>query len=64
MGKVAYTTEGAAKAASVSHHAIKVAIQEDRLVARVLGATTIVEKSDLRDWIRSLPAFSPGRATS
>jgi hypothetical protein len=55
MSKVAYTTIEAAKSASVSHHAIKVAIKEDRLIARMLGDTILVERSDLRDWVRSLP---------
>jgi hypothetical protein len=57
MLKVAYSTSEAAAAASVSEHAIRVAIKAGDLVARSLGDTILVAHPDLTAWVLSLPPF-------
>lgn len=57
MIKVAYSLPDAACAASVSEHAIKVAVKAGDLIARILGDTMIVEHSELVNWVLSLPTF-------
>lgn len=51
MDRLAYGIRSAAEAASVSEHAIKVAVKEGLLLTRVYGANRVILHTDLQDWL-------------
>ncbi|WP_166789310.1 MULTISPECIES: hypothetical protein [unclassified Cryobacterium] len=52
---IAYTVQGAASAASVTEHAILVALKENRLVARDMEGVRIILRTDIQAWLEGLP---------
>jgi hypothetical protein len=57
-GKLAYTIPDAVRASGISPSALYLAIGRGDLRARKSGARTIILDSDLRSFLRSLPAFT------
>ena len=60
---VAYNPAGAAIAAGRSRSRIFLAVKNGELIARKDGRATLIEASELRRWIRSLPTIDSGPAT-
>ena len=61
MGQIAYNIKSAASATSLTEHAIKLAIREDRLIARELDGMMLILRTDIQGWLESLPRVSAGK---
>ena len=59
-GKIAHTILEAVKATGLSRSMLYVAIARGALLARKCGARTLILDSDLRRFLRSLPALAEG----
>ena len=57
MGRVAFSIQDAATAASVPMHIIIKAIQDQHLVAREVEQEPIIIRTDLEKWANGLPLF-------
>lgn len=55
MPKLAYGITEAAEAASVTEHAVRVAINESSLSTRNLNGVSLILRSDLQAWLEALP---------
>lgn len=51
---IAYTIEGTARAASVTEHAVKAAINTGALPVRQVGESTIVLATDIQLWLEGI----------
>lgn len=51
MDRLTYGIRTAAEAASVSEHAIKVAIREGALTTRTYGENRVILHTDLQEWL-------------
>jgi hypothetical protein len=59
MGDVAYTIGQAAASAEVQESDILGAIRSGSLAAHVVRQKAIILRSDVREWVRTLPDYSP-----
>jgi excisionase family DNA binding protein len=62
--KVAFTIKEAASASGLSRSLLYVAIGRGALRARKCGARTLILDTDLRRFLRSLPALAKGETTA
>lgn len=51
---IAYTVEGTARAASVTEHAVNVAINAGDLPIRQVGESTIILATDIQSWLEGI----------
>lgn len=59
MGDVAYTISQAAASAEVEESDIRGAIRSGLLAAHVIRQKAIILRSDVQEWVRGLPSYSP-----
>lgn len=57
--KFAFTVAEAVELSNVCRSNIFTAIASGKLLARKRGRSTLIRQEDLRDWINSLPAYTP-----
>lgn len=54
---IAYTVERAAEAASIPEQEVTAAISEGRLPIRRVGDATIILRTDIINWLESIPPY-------
>ena len=59
MGDVAYSIGQAAASAEVEESDILGAVKSGSLAAHVIRQKAIILKSDVQEWVRGLPGYSP-----
>ena len=59
MGDVAYSIGQAAASAEVEESDILGAVRSGSLAAHVIRQKAIILKSDVQEWVRGLPGYSP-----